>query len=146
MLKTLRTAEDERGRLGRDLSYLMVAMVAGIIVAAVANEIVVADPGAHLHGAELLTLGAGPVLYLLGSVAFKVRVIHVRWGRRAIAAVLVAAVAALGTGLPALATWALVLAVLAGLAVAESAERDVAYSRSSSGGGASSGRSGGSPA
>jgi low temperature requirement protein LtrA len=144
-LKTLRTAADERGRLGRDLSYLMVLMVAGIIAAAVANEIVVTHPTERLHGMELLALGGGPVLYLLGSVLFKLRVIHVNWGKRAVAAVVVAAIAALGAQLPALATWTLILGVLVALAASEVTERDATYSRSSIGGGASSGSSGGSP-
>jgi low temperature requirement protein LtrA len=118
-LERLRAAGDERGRLGRDLSYLYVLLVAGIIVAAVGNELVIAHPGEPLHGTELVALAAGPVLYLLGSVALKVRVLHVRWERRFGAAVLVALVTALGARLPALALWAIVLVVLAGLAGVE---------------------------
>ncbi|MEA2230165.1 MAG: hypothetical protein QOF04_3795, partial [Solirubrobacteraceae bacterium] len=118
-LRELKAAESDRGRLGRDLSYLFVPLVAGIIVSAVANELVIAHPGSRLAGAQLVALGAGPVLYLLGSVAFKVRVIGALWERRAIAAVLIAGVAALGTVLPAVVCWGLVLVVLAALAVAE---------------------------
>ncbi|MEA2324848.1 MAG: hypothetical protein QOD81_4698 [Solirubrobacteraceae bacterium] len=118
-LRELKAAESERGRLGRDLSYLFAPLVAGIIVAAVANELVIAHPGSRLAGEEVVVLGAGPVLYLLGSVAFKVRVIGALWERRAVAAVLIAGVAALGTVLPAVACWGLVLVVLAALAVAE---------------------------
>jgi low temperature requirement protein LtrA len=102
-LERLRAAADERGRLGRDLSYLYVLLVAGIIVAAVGNELVIAHPGAPLHGAELVALAAGPVLYLVGSVALK-------------------AVTALGASLPRLALWALVLGVLAALAGVEAIE------------------------
>jgi low temperature requirement protein LtrA len=117
-LQVLR-ASRERGRLGRDLSYLEVPLVAGIIVIAVANELVIAHPGDQLHGAELATLAVGPGLYLLGSMAFKLRVVHVGARRRLVAAVLVVAAVLLGTTLPALATWTLVLAVLAGLVVVE---------------------------
>jgi low temperature requirement protein LtrA len=121
-LERLRAAADERGRLGRDLSYLYVVLVAGIIVSAVGNELVIAHPGDPLHGAELVALAAGPVLYLLGSVALKARVLDVPWQRRLGAAIAVIAVTALGSSLPALALWALVLAVLAALAVVEAVE------------------------
>jgi len=98
-------------------------MIAGIIVAAVANELVIAHPGEKLRGAELATLGAGPVLYLLGSVASKLRVLHLPVRRRLAATALVAVAALLGTVLPALATWSIVLAVLVALAAAESRDR-----------------------
>jgi low temperature requirement protein LtrA len=121
-LEQLKAADDERGRMGRDLSYLYVLLVAGIIVAAVGNELVIAHPTEPLHGAELVALAAGPILYLLGSVALKIRVLHLRWDRRLAAVVVVGAVTALGSGLPSLALWALVLAVLVGLAVVEALE------------------------
>jgi low temperature requirement protein LtrA len=121
-LERLRAAGDERGRLGRDLSYLYVLFVAGIIVAAVGNELVIAHPGEPLHGAELWALAAGPALYLLGSVGLKVRVLRVRWDRRFAAAVVIVAATVLGSALPGLALWALVLAILAGLAVLEAVE------------------------
>jgi hypothetical protein len=62
------------------------------------------------------------VLYLVGSVALKIRVLHARWGRRLVAAVLVATATALGHGLPGLVLWTIVLAILAALAVVESVE------------------------
>jgi low temperature requirement protein LtrA len=110
----------EPGRLGRDLSYIHVPMVAGIIVAAVANELVIAHPGDRLGTAELVALGAGPVLYLLGSALLKALVLHLPIARRLAAAGLVAIVAAVGALLPALVTWSVVLAVLASLAAIES--------------------------
>jgi low temperature requirement protein LtrA len=118
----LRGAADERGRLGRDLSYLYVLLVAGIIVAAVGNELVIAHPSRRLDGAELVALAVGPVLYLLGSVVLKVRVLRVAWERRCIAAVLVAVAVAMGSPLPGLALWAVVLGILSGLATAEAIE------------------------
>jgi low temperature requirement protein LtrA len=118
----LRGAADERGRLGRDLSYLYVLLVAGIIVAAVGNELVIAHPSDRLGGAELVALGVGPVLYLLGSVLLKIRVLGVPWQRRFFAAVLVAAAVAVGSSLPGLALWAVVLGILGGLATVEAIE------------------------
>jgi low temperature requirement protein LtrA len=122
-LERLKAAEDERARIGRDLSYLYVVLVAGIIVAAVANELVIAHPARQLHGAQLVAIAAGPVIYLLGSVALKLRVLGAPWGPRLGAALLIAAAAAtLGSALPGLALWALVLAILGGLVALEAAQ------------------------
>jgi low temperature requirement protein LtrA len=121
-LDRLRTADRDRGMLGRDLSYVHVPLIAGIIVAAVGNELVIAHPGEELGGAELLALAAGPVLYLLGSVGFKRRVLGIGGGLRTSAAVAVAAAVAIGASLPALATLTLVLAVLGALAAVEAVQ------------------------
>jgi low temperature requirement protein LtrA len=115
-------AADDRGRVGRDLSYLYILLVAGIIVAAVGNELVIAHPSRPLHGAALVALAAGPVLYLLGSVVLQVRVLRVPWERRFIAAALVAVAVAVGSPLPGVALWAVVLAILSGLATVEAVE------------------------
>jgi hypothetical protein len=74
------------------------------------------------HGAELVVIAGGPVLYLLGSVGLKLRVLQARWERRLVAAVLVVAATALGHGLPGLALWTIVLAILAALAAGETIE------------------------
>jgi low temperature requirement protein LtrA len=123
MLTHLRAAAEQRGRLARDLSYLLVPMIAGIILCAVASELVIAHPDEALHGAELLALGAGPLLYLLGSIAYKIRVFGGLWQKRALAVPLVLGATALGATLPSLAAWTLVFAILVGLAVAEGVER-----------------------
>jgi low temperature requirement protein LtrA len=115
----LRVARRGRGIVGRDLSYLHIPLVAGIIVNAVGDKLVLARPGERLGGAELVALAAGPALYLLGSVLFKLRVVHFGIGKRLVAVLLVVGAGALGTALPAVATEALMLAVLVGLAVAE---------------------------
>ena len=121
-LRVMRAAAGERGRLGRDLSYLHIPIVAGVIVTAVANEMVVAHPGEPLPQHGLALLGAGPVLYLLGSVGFKLRVLGAYWSKRVLATIAVAAVLAAGATLPALLLWSLVLVVLVVLAAAEAAE------------------------
>jgi low temperature requirement protein LtrA len=121
-LRELRAAAGERGRLARDLSYLFVPLVAGIILCAVADEIVIAHPGDPPGTAQLVALGAGPVVYLLGSVAFKVRVIGRLWELRAIGAATVAVITGVGAALatiPAVALWAAVFVVLGALALAE---------------------------
>ena len=58
----LQARDAERGRLGELLSYLHVPMVAGIIVSAVATELVIAHPTERLHIDELLPLAAEPAL------------------------------------------------------------------------------------
>ena len=57
----------------------------------------------------------------VGSVIYKMRVFGGRWRIRAIAVALVAAATATVSALPALATWTLMFAILAGVAVAEGA-------------------------
>jgi low temperature requirement protein LtrA len=121
--RVLRAAAGERGRLGRGLSYVHIPIVAGVVVTAVGNELVVAHPSDVLHGEELVALAAGPALYLLGSVGFKLLVLGAYWGKRVVAMGVVVVVVVLGSGLPALALWTLVLVVLALLATAEAVER-----------------------
>jgi 4-hydroxybenzoate polyprenyltransferase len=80
---------------------------------------VIAHPGDELGTAGLVALGAGPVIYLLGSVAFKIRVIGALWKLRAIAAAVTAGAVALGSDLPAVAVWVLILVILIALAAVE---------------------------
>jgi low temperature requirement protein LtrA len=118
----LESREGERGALGRALSYVHVPLVAGIIVGAVAAELVIAHPGEELHTNELLPLAAGPGLFLVGSLIFKASVMHAQWRPRLVAVVAVVAVTVSGAFVPALATWSLVLAVLVALARYETVE------------------------
>jgi low temperature requirement protein LtrA len=120
--RELQSREAERGRLGRALSYLHVPIVAGIIVGAVAAELVIAHPGDALQGNELLPLAAGPGLFLVGSLILKTTILHARWRQRVLAVVAVFGVTVSGAFLPALAAWSLVLVVLVALAVYETVE------------------------
>lgn len=117
--QTLQAREAERGRLGEVLSYLHVPVVAGVIVSAVAAELVIAHPGERLQSNELLPLAAGPALFLVGSLFFKASVLHAQWRQRLVAAVMVLLVTVSGAFAPALAVWSLVLIVLVGLALYE---------------------------
>ncbi len=119
----LRRAGNERGRLGRDLTYVHVPLIAGIIVAAVGSELVVAHPGEQLGRPELVVLATGPVLYLLGGLGLKLRIAGVVATQRIGAAALICVAAALGAELPALAVWLTILAVLVVLAALETQER-----------------------
>jgi low temperature requirement protein LtrA len=109
-----------RGELARDgYTYLHAVMVAGIIVAAVGDEIVIAHPGAELTTAQLLAVGAGPAIYLLGHVAFRLRMTSTLSRKRLTGAAAVVAATATGLLLPALACAALILAAMIGVIVWE---------------------------
>jgi low temperature requirement protein LtrA len=60
------------GRLGRSAyTYCHIPMVAGIIVAAVGDELMLAHPGGHTGAATAATVLGGPALFLAGHGAFK---------------------------------------------------------------------------
>ncbi len=64
-------AEDS-GRLARlAYTYLHLPIVAGIVVSAVGDEVVLANPLGHSGPKEMLTLIGGPLLYLVGVILFK---------------------------------------------------------------------------
>ena len=94
-------------------------MVAGIIVSAVATELVVAHPDERLHFNEMLPLAAGPVLFLVGSVFFKASVLLTQWRQRLVAAVAILVVTVSWMFVTALVAWSLVLIVLVGVALYE---------------------------
>ena len=109
-----------RTQLARDgYTYLHVVMVAGIVAAAVGDELVIAHPTDVLPGRELAVVAGGPALYLLAHALFRLRMAgSVSWKRLAGAAGCVAAGVA-GLALPALAVAALVFGVLVAVIVAE---------------------------
>jgi low temperature requirement protein LtrA len=115
----LAAAGPKRGVLARDaFTYLHVPIVAGIIVTAVGDALVIAHPGEPLHGEQLVAMLAGPVFYMLGHVAFELRMTGSVPPTRVGAALVVVALAPLATMLPVVATWTLVygtLTVVAGL-------------------------------
>jgi low temperature requirement protein LtrA len=120
----LAEADDERGRLGRDaFTYLHIPIVAGVIVAAVGDELVVEHPGASASATEALVLVAGPILYLLGLVGFRLRMRGTLAVRRLVTIAVLAAVGLVALAVPLLVTWTLVLAALAALATGETLAR-----------------------
>ena len=65
-------SSDDPGRLARSgYTYLHVLMVAGIIVAAVGDELVLHHPGGHTDTKTAAVILGGPALYLLGNSLFK---------------------------------------------------------------------------
>ena len=60
------------GRLARAAyTYMHLPIVAGIIVTAVGDELVLAHPGGHVGGETAIALLGGPALYLIGNLLFK---------------------------------------------------------------------------
>ena len=65
-------ASDDPGRLARlAYTYLHLLLVAGIIVVAVGDELVLAHPTGHTDAKTAAVLLGGPALYLLGNLLFK---------------------------------------------------------------------------
>lgn len=111
---------ENRTLLARDaFTYLHVVIVAGVIVAAVGQELVIAHPTEELHGAELVAVVAGPALYLLAHGALRLRMTGSVSAKRTAGAVACVAVAALGGVVPALGIEALLVAILLAVVIAE---------------------------
>lgn len=69
--ETISNAGDP-GRLARlAYTYMHLPIIAGIIVCAVADELVLAHPAGHADTTILITGVGGPTLYLLGNLLFK---------------------------------------------------------------------------
>jgi low temperature requirement protein LtrA len=109
-------AEDP-GRLGRDAyTYLHLPIVAGIIGAAVADDLLLAEPHVALTTIGVaMTLG-GPALYLLGEGLFRLRMVGTLNPRRLATIVVLIALAPLGPHVSAMALAAIVTALLIALA------------------------------
>jgi low temperature requirement protein LtrA len=102
--------------LARDAyTYLHVLIVAGILLAAVGDELVIAHPTEELPDAELIAVVCGPALYLLALVALRLRMTGTIAGRRLTGALACLAVGAIGTFAPALVVDALLFGVLVGV-------------------------------
>ena len=120
--RTLSRSHDS-GRLARDAyTYLHLPIVAGIIVAAVGNELVIAHPDDAAGWAGTAVIVGGPVLYLLGHLVFRLRMIHNVTRKRVAATAALVAVAPLGA-ISDLVLGAAVAAILVVLAVAETRGR-----------------------
>jgi low temperature requirement protein LtrA len=64
-------AEDS-GRLARlAYTYIHLPIVAGIVVSAVGDELLLAHPIGHIGAKEMLSMIVGPLLYLAGVILFK---------------------------------------------------------------------------
>ena len=118
--RRLEQASADRTRLARDgYTYLHVVLVAGVILTAVGDELVIAHPLDVLPAHELAVVVAGPAVYLLGHVLFRLRMAGSLSWKRLLGALACISLAALGPFLPALALAALIICVLIAVILAE---------------------------
>jgi low temperature requirement protein LtrA len=110
----------DRTLLARDAyTYGHVLIVAGIILTAVGDELVIAHPTEELPSAELIAVVGGPALYLLAQAALRLRMTGAISYRRLTGAIACVLIGLVGTGAPALVVGALLIAVLVGVIVAD---------------------------
>jgi low temperature requirement protein LtrA len=100
-------------------SYLHLILVAGIIIFAVGVRFVVQAAGEPLHSAARLALCGGVALYLLGHVAFGLRMVGRLGYEKLVAAAALLALFVVGGGLSGWATAAAIAALLAALCAVE---------------------------
>lgn len=68
-------ASDDPGRVARRAyTYVPILLIAGIVVSAVGDEMVLAHPVGHVDVANVLVLLGGPALFLLGAGLFKLAI------------------------------------------------------------------------
>ena len=120
-LERIRTATvEERGQIGRDIyTYLHLPVIAGIVLVAVGDELVIAHPTDDLSNAGALVALGGPAVFLGGLMACAARLGEVQSPPRAIALVALLAAVPLLAGVDGLVVSALFTALLAMLVVAE---------------------------
>ena len=111
---------ENRTVLARDAyTYLHVVIVAGILLSAVGDELVIAHPTDELPDAELAAVVCGPALYLIAHVALRLRMTGTIGGRRLAGALACLAIGAIGTFASALVVAALLLGVLVAVIVGD---------------------------
>jgi low temperature requirement protein LtrA len=111
---------ENRTLVARDAyTYLHAVIVAGIILSAVGDGLVIAHPTADLPDRELAAVVCGPALYLLAHVALRLRMTGTISGRRLAGAVACLAIAGIGTFAPAVVVSGLLLGVLVAVIVAD---------------------------
>jgi low temperature requirement protein LtrA len=109
-----------RTRMARDAyTYLHVVFVAGIIVSAVGNELLIAHPSEPLEGPQVAAVVAGPAIYLLAHALFRLRLTGTVSWRRLAGAAACAVAGVLAADADGIIVGLLVFAILAGVIVAE---------------------------
>jgi low temperature requirement protein LtrA len=110
----------DRTRIARDAyTYLHAGIVAGIVLTAIGDELVIAHPTEELPNDELAVVVAGPALYLLAHVAMRLRMAGTVSFRRLAGALACLAVGLVGLVAPALVVAALLVTVLVAVIVLE---------------------------
>ena len=111
---------ENRTVLARDAyTYLHVVIVAGVIVSAVGDELVIAHPTEVLPGFEVTAVVAGPAIYLIAHALFRLRMAgSVSWKRLG-GALACLVVGLIGAFVPALVVGALLITVLVAVIASE---------------------------
>jgi len=104
------------GRMGAYFHYLHVLIVAGLIVVAVASELVIAHPHGEAAPATLAVLLGGPALYLFGNGLFR-RVVYGGFPRSHVAGLVALALLVLAAHCELLVLAGLTLGVLVAVAI-----------------------------
>jgi low temperature requirement protein LtrA len=114
---------DDPGRIGAKFHYVHVILIGGVIVSAVANDLVLAEPAAEMTPPITEVLIGGPAIYLLGSLIYK----HIVYQKIAFTHVgglfALAALAAVAPHTDRLTVGGLTLAILIAVAAGETAIR-----------------------
>jgi low temperature requirement protein LtrA len=111
-VRRLATAEDST-LVARDAyTYLHAVIIAGIILTAVGDELVIAHPTEQPTDAELIAIVAGPALYLLSHVLLRLRFEGTVSRRRLSGVIACAVIGLVASSASALVVGALLLAVL----------------------------------
>ncbi len=119
-LRAAAIASENPGRLARDAyTYVHVLIVAGVVATAAANNLLLANPQASPHGADLAIILGGPALFLLGVTLFQWMTAGQAKPERPLAAALLFALLPLDLDVPVLALATAVTALLAALAAWE---------------------------
>ena len=119
--QTIVSAADP-GRIGRSAyTYFHLPMVAGIIAAAVGDELVISKPGGHARLAAAAVILGGPALYLAGQTLFKRAVFGVTSWPRIAAIVVLAVLVPAWQVTPPLALLAAATLMVAAIAVSDAA-------------------------
>jgi low temperature requirement protein LtrA len=120
LVATRRLEEAPAGRVRNEMardsySFLHLPMVAGIVLVALGLKKTLEHVDEALATVPAAALVGGLALYLLAHVAFRLRNVHTLSVRRLVTAVVLVALLPVAVELPALATLALVTAVMCGL-------------------------------
>ena len=121
-----RAGDAESGLLGRDAyTYLHIPIIAGIVLSAVGDELVIAHPGSDTSLFAAFAIAGGAAVYLLGHLLFRARMARSTSRPRIVAVLVLAALVPAGTGLPLLALAGLVAVILGVLVAIETHDRIV---------------------
>jgi low temperature requirement protein LtrA len=121
----------ESGLLGRDAyTYLHIPIIAGIVLAAVGDELVIAHPGSDATLFAAFAIAGGAAVYILGHLLFRARMARSTSRPRIVVVVVLAALVPAGTELPVVALAAVVTVILCVLAAIETHDRIATARRS----------------